>query len=134
MKGRKPALAVIEGGAAPGRCPLPPAWLAEHARREWRRVAPDLHRRRLLGADTMATLESYCVAAGMVRGCQETLAAEGHYVDGKDSQKPHPAVKVLFAAMREARLLAAELGLTPHRRGKHEGDEPKADPWEGMLA
>jgi hypothetical protein len=34
---------------------------------------------------------------------------------------------------REARLLASELALTPHRRGKHE-DEPKADPWEGMLA
>jgi P27 family predicted phage terminase small subunit len=71
MKGRKPALTVIEGGAAPGRCPGPPSWLTLNAKREWKRVAPALHRRRLLAPDTMAVLESYCVASGQVREFEE---------------------------------------------------------------
>jgi P27 family predicted phage terminase small subunit len=132
MKGRKPKLTVIEGGSAPGRCPGPPSWLTLYAQREWKRVAPALHRRRLLAADTMAVLEAFCVAAGQVRECEETMAREGRMIAGEDGPKPHPAFRMQHVAIREARLLATELGVTPHRRGKEE-DAPKRDPWEGML-
>jgi phage terminase small subunit len=38
----------------------------------------------------------------------------------------HPAFKIQQGAMREARLLAAELGLTPHRR-YHGADDKKGE-------
>lgn len=134
MRGRKPNLRVIEGGAAKGRCPSAPAWLSEHAKSEWKRSAPQLHARNLLTADTAATLESYCVAVGLVRECEETMARDGRFVMGEDGLKPHPAFKMQSAAMREARLLAAEMGLTPHRRGqKPEGKGKKNDEWDGDL-
>lgn len=134
MKGRKPNLRVIEGGAATGRCPSPPTWLSVHAKREWKRCAPELHRRRLLTADTLATLESYCVAAGQVREFEELMATDGRIISGEDGPKPHPAFKMQQAAMRECRLLAAELALTPQRQGtKGKTDEGKGDGWDSDL-
>lgn len=134
MKGRKPKLAVIEGGFAPGRCPAAPGWLTTQAKAEWKRAAPQLHARKLLAPDTIATLESYCVAVGIIRECEEIMGREGRMVTAEDGTKPHPAFKMQSASMREARLLAAELGLTPHRRGAKGKDEGKPnDGWDADL-
>jgi P27 family predicted phage terminase small subunit len=132
VKGRKPKLAVLEGGAMPGRCPGPPDWLPEYARSEWKRVAPELHKRKVLGRDAMAMLEQYCAAVGSVWECEEAMARDGRIVSTAAGLVAHPANRVQVAAMREARLLAAELGLTPHRRGKYVEAEPR-DEWEGMI-
>lgn len=126
MRGRKGHLALVTGDATPARCPGPPPHLSDQARTEWRRVAGDLHRRRLLGRDMLATLESYCLAVGMVRACQERLTNEGDFIETEQGLKAHPATRLMLAAMREARLLAAELALTPHRRGK-KGPEDQDD-------
>jgi P27 family predicted phage terminase small subunit len=135
MKGRKPQLAVIAGDALPGGCPGPAAWLSPFAKEEWRRVAPLLHERQLLAADTMATLESYCVAVGVVRECyQPPATGHGDLFQAPGSVQSPAQMKIMFAAMREARLLAAELGLTPHRRVQM-GDtgEVKRGDWENDL-
>jgi P27 family predicted phage terminase small subunit len=132
MKGLKPDLTVIEGNFAPTRCPPSPPGLGEEARKEWKRVATVLHRRKLLGDDTMATLEAYCRAVGAMRQYSAMMDAEGHVVEGKNGPVSHPAFKMLTIAMRDVRLYAAELGLTPQRRGKFT-DSVKTDPWEGML-
>lgn len=135
MKGRKPALTVIHGGATPGKCPPPPAWLSSHAKAEWKRAAPQLHARGLLTPDTLATLESYCVAVGTVRELEETMQAEGRIVQVEGAPKTHPAFRMQGSAMREARLLACELGLTPHRKGGSKDGAPAGDGWEdGLLA
>lgn len=133
MKGRKPKLAVIDGDYAPGRCPSAPAWLSSQAKAEWKRAAPQLHGRKLLSADTLATLESYCVAVGIVRECEEIMGREGRMVETEDGGKPHPAFKMQSAAMREARLLATELGLTPHRRGAKGKEGNSNDGWDADL-
>lgn len=133
MKGRKPALVAIEGGMAPGKCPAAPSWLSPHAKSEWKRAAPELHGRSLLAADTLATLESYCVAVGIVREAEEIMTRDGRMIAGDDGPKPHPAFKMQGAAMREARLLAAELGLTPHRRGVKGEDRKTSDGWDADL-
>lgn len=134
MKGRKPKLSVIEGGLAPGRCPSAPAWLTPQAKGEWKRAAPQLHSRNLLSPDMLATLESYCVAVGMVRECEELMCRDGRMIETESGPKPHPAFKMQASAMREARLLAAELGLTPHRRGVKGKDEGSAgDGWDADL-
>jgi P27 family predicted phage terminase small subunit len=134
MKGRKPKLTMIDGGTVRGKCPSAPSWLTAQAKAEWKRAAPELHGRNLLSADTMATLESYCVAAGMVRETEEIMGREGRLIDTENGPKPHPAFRMQSAAMREARLLAAELGLTPHRRGVKGKDEGKSNNgWDADL-
>jgi P27 family predicted phage terminase small subunit len=136
MRGRKPSLQVIDGGNVPGRSPAAPAWLPDHAKAEWRRVVPEMQRRKLLSADMLATLESYCIATGTIRECEETMARDGRIISGEDGPKPHPAVRIQNAAMREARLLAAELGITPHRRHINGGgdDAGKGGGWDDLLA
>lgn len=134
MKGRKPGLAVIDGGSVRGECPSAPAWLTAQAKAEWKRAAPELFGRKLLTDDTQAMLESYCVAAGMVREAEEIMAKEGRIITTEKGLSPHPAFRMQSAAMREARLLAAELGLTPHRRGLRGDAERKADDgWDADL-
>lgn len=138
MKGRKPNLTVIHGKPPPRKkCPSPPSWLPKHAKAEWRRSAPELHARHLLQKDTLATLESYCIAVGQIRECEEDMLSEGrHYVNDKGARVAHPAVKIQAQAMREARLLASELGLTPHRRVKSAGggkEKPRDNGWDDEL-
>jgi P27 family predicted phage terminase small subunit len=134
MKGKKPPIAEADAESAPKRCPQPPAWLPEQARIEWRRVVPDLHRRKLLGQDMLATLEAYCVAAGQVREMESIMAKEGRITTGRDGPKAHPAFGMQQKALREARLLATELGLTPHRRGTGGAPaKPKAGRWADDL-
>jgi P27 family predicted phage terminase small subunit len=131
MKGRKPALKVLEGGASLRRCPGPPMWLSLHSKREWRRVAPRLHQQGRLSPSLSATLESYCVAVGAIREAEETLAAEGRIIAGDKGPALHPAFKMLVAAMREARLLAAELRIT--REAVTDPDEGKGVGWDSDL-
>ena len=134
MKGRKPKLTVVEGNVMPNHCPGPTAWLSDSAKAEWRRVAPLLHERKLLAPDTMATLESYCVAVGIVRDCSQPEVVESSLFGSQTVGQSPARMKTMFAAMREARLLAAELGLTPHRRGAKAQEEGKKDgEWDADL-
>lgn len=135
MRGRKPnlpPLVAIEGDR--GKCPSPPGWLNTHAKAEWRRAAPELFGRNLLTPDTLAMLESYCVASGVVRETEEIMAREGRLVETDKGTAPHPAFRMQGSAMREARLLAGELGLSPHRKGATGKTEGKSnDEWDADL-
>jgi P27 family predicted phage terminase small subunit len=132
MKGRKSA--PVESERPAKRCPPPPSWLPQHAKKEWKRAAKELHGRKLLADDVLATLESYCVAVGQVRECEELMAAEGRIIKTENGPKPHPAFRMQQAAMREGRLHAAELGLTPHRRGVKGGEsEDDNGGWDSDL-
>lgn len=133
MRGRKPKLTLVEGRATSNRCPCPPVWLPDAAKAEWRRVAPVLNARGSLGPDMLATLESYCLAVGQVRETEEAMQRDGRTVEvAGQGVKLHPAFRIQAGAMREARLLAAELGLTPHRRPTEAGKE-KGDGWDADL-
>jgi len=138
VRGKKPALKVIEGGPpAAGKCPVAPAWLSPNAKAEWKRAAPQMLARGLLQPDTVATLESYCAAVGAVRDLEETMQRDGRIVTTKDGPKPHPAFRMQVHALREARLLACELGLTPYRRAAAGGERGKGDApdgWDDLLA
>lgn len=137
MKGRKPKLKVVKGDgipAPPGGPPEPPAWIHEYAQDEWDRVTPGLHARGLLSDSTLATLESYCIAVGTVRECEETMRDEGRTIVVEGKPMKHPASVIQATAMREARLLAAELRLT--RMGSANGDagEKQRDEFADLLA
>jgi P27 family predicted phage terminase small subunit len=112
MRGRKPN--VRTDAAAIGNVPNPPAWLSKDAKAEWRRVMPLLVERRILTDADLGCVEAYCTAIGNVRAAQRILDAEGLTLNGRK----HPAFAIQNDAMTTARLLAAELGLTPVSRSR----------------
>ncbi len=88
--------------------PAAPAWLSKHAKAEWRRIMPLLVERKILTVADMGSVENYCVAIGRVREIEQLLKAG---IDAK-------LVRMQDAAIKTARQLAAELGLTPVSRSR----------------
>ena len=136
MRGVKPRL-VVDNGAI-SRAPAAPAWLSKDAKAEWRRVVPILVERRILTTADLGSLENYCAAIGQVREMERHLQEHGHVFEAfKETEdgivstgmKRNPAVGIQSDAMTRARLLAAELGLTPVSRTRPavRGDSPGDD-------
>lgn len=125
MRGRKPELRAIEGGLS--KAPPAPSWLPAAAKIEWRRIWPGLIARRTVTREDLPIVESYCLAVGLVRRCQTTIATDGEMVNTTAGPKRHPAFQTMFQALTESRRLAAELGLTPASRNKAVAREPGDD-------
>ncbi|WP_316195932.1 MULTISPECIES: phage terminase small subunit P27 family [unclassified Bradyrhizobium] len=94
------------------------SWLSKDAKAEWRRVMPILSARRILTDADLGSLESYCIASGQVREMQRIIKREGSVIITDRGLRAHPAVRIQSDAMTRARLLAAELGLTPVSRNR----------------
>ena len=127
MRGVKPRLVV--DNSAVSKAPPAPSWLSVEAKREWKRVVPILVDRRILTTADLGSLENYCLAIGTVREMERQLQRDGHVVETENGMKRHPAVGIQSDAMTRARLLAAELGLTPTSRSRPSvrGDTPGDD-------
>jgi P27 family predicted phage terminase small subunit len=106
VKGRKPGLA--DDPSAVDTISAPPFWLSKYAQAEWRRVMPELVKRRILTPADFGSLESYCVSIGRVRDLEKLLRVG---IDPKVFRMQDQAIKT-------ARQLAAELGLTPVSRNR----------------
>ena len=115
MKGTKPTLRT---DPAPLGAMAAPDWLSEEAAAEWGRVMPILTERRILTGADLGSLENYCTAIGQVRQMERHLQEHGHVIEIEGVWKRNPAVGVQSDAMTRARLLAAELGLTPVSRSR----------------
>lgn len=140
MRGTKPHLVVSNDAVT--RAPSAPSWLSADAKKEWRRVMPILVQRRILTTGDLGSLENYCTAIGQVREMERHLQERGHvfeaFRENKDGDlvslgmKRNPAVGVQSDAMTRARLLAAELGLTPVSRSRpairEDGDDDSLNP------
>lgn len=118
MRGRKPSL--VKDLSAIHAGTRPPPWLSKHAKAEWRRVMPELAKRRILTIADLGCLEAYCIAIGRIRELEILLR------DGIDPK----LCRMQDKAMVTARQLAAELGLTPVSRSRpvvrendNEGDD-----------
>ncbi|WP_367888757.1 phage terminase small subunit P27 family [Celeribacter indicus] len=96
----------------------PPGWLSGDAKDEWVRVMPILSKRRILTAADVGSLENFCVAMGQVREMERVLQEKGAVYQAGDMLKRNPAASIQADAMNRARLLAAELGLTPVSRSR----------------
>lgn len=116
MKGRKPQLAADPN--AVNIIMKPPSILAKDGKAEWKRVMPVLTARRTLTDADISSLENYCIASGQVREMQRIIAREGSIIMTDRGPRAHPAVRIQSDAMTRARLLAAELGLTPVSRNR----------------
>jgi len=116
MRGLKPRL-VVDNGAI-SKAPVAPNWLSVEAKKEWRRVVPVLIERRILTTGDLGSLENYCTAIGQIREMEAVLQKQGHVIEIDGNPKRNPAVGIQADAMTRARLLAAELGLTPVSRSR----------------
>ena len=116
MKGTKPTLRLPKNPVM--KAPKVPAWFSKYAKSEWKRIWPDLLQRKTITEADMGSLENFCVASGQVRECEVMIAAEGPVIMTPRGPRAHPAVKIQADAMNRARLLAAELGLTPVSRSR----------------
>ena len=126
---RKPAnLRALEGNRShepKGRSPAPahradppacPSHLRGHARREWNRLAPELHRLGLLSALDLALFESWCINVQVARMALDAWAADGFaptVASYRGGATKHPALRALAAA--ETVMLAISGGRAPGR-------------------
>jgi len=109
----------------PPKCP---AWLDREAKREWRRVLPDLIQRGNLAKTDRNILAGYCSAYSRWRraekALQDTLTQEARH-----GESARPEVHIAKDALTQMTALAKELGLTPLSRARMSGnsrdDEPK---------
>ncbi|WP_395675974.1 phage terminase small subunit P27 family [Inquilinus sp.] len=156
MRGRKPRpihLKLIEGN--PGKRPLgtplpvaptipePPDHLDETAKVEWRRVAPQLFRLRLLTPLDVGALAVYCQAWSRFVQAERLLSemaerdgvAYGLMIRGRHGtpvQNPLIGVSRRSAAMMIH--AAAEFGMTPSARSRVEaGPNPPTSKFAGLL-
>ncbi|MEO6012739.1 MAG: phage terminase small subunit P27 family [Devosia sp.] len=126
MKGAKPRLVVDNDPVT--KAPAAPSWLSADAKKEWRRIMPVLLKRKILTTADLGSLENYCLCIGTIREMERNLQRQGHIIEvfkeNTDGDlvslgvKRNPAVSVQADAMTRARLLAAELGLTPVSRSR----------------
>lgn len=115
MRGTKPNM--VTDPEALGDLPVPD-WFSADAAAEWSRVMPILTERRILTDADLGSLENYCIAIGTVREMERHLQEHGHVIDVDGAMKRNPAVGIQSDAMTRARLLAAEMGLTPVSRSR----------------
>ena len=134
VAGRKPKptrLKIIEGN--PGRRPLNtkeprprlgrptcPAWLLPEAKREWRRVVPELEALGMLTAIDRASLSAYCQSWGRMVEAEEQVNRYGSILKSKNSDyvqvSPYETLRRHNA--QAVRAFATEFGLTPSSRSR----------------
>lgn len=134
-KPKPPALKVLEGN--PGKRPIntaapaprrdlkakAPVWLESEAKREWRRVAPELERLGLLSHLDQQALAQYCQAYARWREAEEVLTLKGltyEYTNksGAVNILARPEVGISVSAQKTMRAICAEFGMTPSSRGR----------------
>ncbi len=115
--------------------PKCPSWLDKEAKREWKRVAPELERLGLLTVVDGAALAAYCQAYARWKQAEEIIKREGMTVTTETGYvMPHPAVKIAEKSMQLIRAFCAEFGLTPSSRGRMSLPEQKEeDEFEEFL-
>jgi P27 family predicted phage terminase small subunit len=111
MRGRKSAKVVA---FSPKGAVRAPEWLTEGAKREWRRCSADQSRRGLLFDGALAGLAHYAALVDQIEQLAGIVAKEG--LVGETAA--HPAQRAMLAAMAQARMLAAELGLSVVSRAR----------------
>ena len=117
--------------------PKPPAHLDQIAKKEWKRVAPELFKLGVLSLVDLAALEGYCENYAIwVRMKKEIIAQGGYaaYITGKNSQTI-PELAAMKSAFAMLKTFAAEFGMTPSSRGRMNVERPKdsIDPLDEYL-
>jgi P27 family predicted phage terminase small subunit len=125
-QGRKPNLKAIDGGLK--GVPQVPDGIPEAMIAEWKVIAADMAKRKILTASGLGVLSTYVIALWTVREAQAAIAKHGVLVEAAARNlKPNPACALLAKSLEAVARLSAELGLTPAARSKA-GFQPKGGP------
>lgn len=97
--------------------PACPSWLPAEARREWRRIVPELEAMGVLTRADGSALMGYCLAVADVRAAQEVLDSEGTtYTTASGYVAQRPEVSMKRQALAQMKAFLTEFGLTPASR------------------
>lgn len=114
--------------------PKPPSWLSASAKREWRRVAPELHKRGLLTELDRQALAHYCQAVARMEEAEKALKDGLSYEAPGGRQYLKPEYHVVVDCQKEIRQLCTLFGLAPSARMRMELSEPeRPDELESLL-
>ena len=150
MRGRKPKpskLKLIEGnrGKRPlpkkepkppisEKCPLTPRWLCPEAKKEWKRLAPELHRMKLLTQFDLAALAGYCTAvARLIEAQHELIEADRMIKGARGTPIMNPWLRVENMAQQEIRKWGAEFGFTPSARARIQAEPDELTSIEDLI-
>lgn len=100
--------------------PSCPSWLLPEAKKEWRRVAPELEHMGILTAVDRAALAIYCQAWARMVDAEESVTKYSSILKSKTSDyvqvSPFETLRKQNAQL--VRAFCAEFGLTPSSRGR----------------
>jgi P27 family predicted phage terminase small subunit len=117
------------------KCPEPPEWLAQYAKEEWWRTAPQLHVLGLLSSVDMACLAAYCSSYALWRQASEELNGLVFTTQARAPRR-NPLIKIIRDAAADMVRYAGEFGLTPVARTRiAKGiQQPPPNKFGGLLA
>lgn len=118
-----------------GKMPSPPDHLDPEAKREWKRVASDLHQAGLLKQVDRVALGAYCQVYSRWVKAEAALKKEGMFVmSGNGYKIPHPANAVVNKTLVIMKSYLVEFGMTPAARMKVGTiEEKQSDPFEEFV-
>lgn len=113
----------------PGKVPSPPTWLGKEAKREYRRVAKELHALGLLTALDRTALAGYAVAYERWSKANAGIEKFGLVVEVGESGylQQTPYVNIANAAAKEMKAFLTEFGMTPSARTRIRVEQPKEE-------
>lgn len=114
--------------------PDPPDHLDLTAKKEWRRVAPQLHRAGLLYQVDAAALSAYCMAYSRWVQAEKKLQKNGLIeLSPKGYPIQNPYLAIANKAMEQIRRFLTEFGMTPSSRDRFDIKSDDDDnPWASL--
>lgn len=112
--------------------PKPPKHISRIAKREWRRVTPELEALGIISEIDRSALAAYCQTYARWVSAEEKLAKYGEIVkspNGYPIQSPY--LGIANTALKFLRDFAAEFGMTPSSRSRV---STTSEPSQGKLA
>lgn len=98
--------------------PKCPHWLDKEAKREWKRVAPELHRLGLLTVVDRTALAAYCQLYARWRKAEEAIRGKGmSFKTESGYESSIPEIKIAERTLQLIKAFCAEFGMTPSSRG-----------------
>lgn len=121
--------------------PDPPPWLSTHAKKEWKRVTPELHRLGLLTMIDIAVLASYCQSYDRLIRAEKKIRAYEKEHGCLTAETPSgysqqiPEIGIANQAMKNIKSFAQEFGMTPSSRSKIDVESPDdgVDPFISFM-
>lgn len=108
----KPELLTVKNS----RCP---ADLSEAAKKEWRKLVPELIKLKVVSTLDIPALRRYCEYVTQWESCRLVIQSKGQtYTTASGQIKPRPEINIMFQSSREILNLAAQFGCTPAARAR----------------